>query len=106
MKVKIKWMGYSPIISKHCYSILTDNGHADWLYEPIYVKQSEIEMDDRLWEEGSGWVTIHCDSCDYESRERVYPGMIFKCPICETEEIIPASFVGEDNNMLPMGGNE
>lgn len=100
MQVKLKHLGYCPPIKRHIYQIILPDGKVDMIYEAVLITAGSIELDDRLYLENSGWVNIKCNGCDSEFRERVFPGMVFKCPICETEEVIPEIFEKESSNYV------
>ena len=97
MKIRLKHAGWSSV-SGHRYLVLTDNGHADIIYEHDFISDGEYDTDDRLWIEGSGWANLQCDSCEHYRRERVYPGLEVKCPVCDATEIIPSGLTLDDTN--------
>jgi ribosomal protein S27E len=97
MKAMIKQVSYSPIRDERHYTIMCENGHADYLFEHAYVPDGEIDLDDRQWGEGSSWADLECDECGTFNQERVYPGMVVECPVCGHAEIIPEGFKGEDS---------
>ena len=70
------------------------------LYEPTYVRTGEIDMPDEIWTEGSGWVTVVCNSCHTVYRERCRPGMVIACPCCSEPELIPDGAVLEASNIM------
>jgi predicted Zn-ribbon and HTH transcriptional regulator len=99
MNVILKYKGYLPVARKHVYSILCANGHADEIYEDLLVVSKEVDMPDELWSDGSGWADIECDACGYRDRERVYPGFLWRCPVCDAVIEIPEGAVLEASNL-------
>ena len=99
MKVYCKHAGCSPALNKHYYHILTETGHADYIWEEQYFPSGEYDMPDELWSDKSGWVDLVCDKCGYEYRERVYIGMVVVCPICGEPELIPENAILEESNL-------
>jgi len=92
-------MGYCPVTQEHAYMVLFENGHADLCYERELLP-NELEVDDKLWSEGSGWANMCCDQCGHYYRERVYVGMVLECPVCGMTETIPVGAILEESNLL------
>jgi|SRR5262245_15677866 len=84
---------------RHVYNILCENGHVDELYEKDYTPATIVELDDRLWNEGSGWGTFQCDACELVHEERCYPGMAIECERCGTIERVPEDAVLESSHI-------
>jgi len=99
MRVYVRHIGCSPANNYHAYCILTENGHADMIYEPTYTNATEMDMPDELWTEGSGWVDLECNSCHTRYRERCRPGQVVACPACSEPELIPEEAILEDSNL-------
>jgi hypothetical protein len=98
--VILKYRGFSPHSAQpYAYSILCENGHADIIYEAIFTTANEMEMPDELWNEGSGWATIECDSCKTVYRERSRPGNVVACPCCAEPQLIPEDIELEESNL-------
>jgi phage FluMu protein Com len=90
MKCLLKYLGYTSVGDRHfVYSILTETGHADRIYDSAFVSATEVDLPDYLWQSGSGWATVRCDDCGYIFRERTAVGYAVKCPVCGTLQHIP-----------------
>jgi len=99
MKVKVTHIGFNALKNLHSYYILCANGHVDICEERTLIETDEIEVDEAMWSEGSGWVSIECNVCHTTYRERCRPGMVVACPMCGEPELIPEEVILEESNL-------
>jgi len=91
LNVQFTHTGYLPMIEMHSYIAFAASGVVRDVLDEDYVSTGTVlDLPDHQWQVNSVLLASKCDKCGLEYEAYSCPGGKLVCPLCGTEEPVPA----------------